>query len=114
MDGRSPDPRATALADYLRDRAAAFSLSADATNEQHIAAAGMALLDAAELAERLPASDVRLRKLSLAGRFETMEGGSSAFVETPDLRAVVQSPLSGTPMSGDDILALLVATACGE
>jgi hypothetical protein len=111
---RASDPRADALAGYLRDRAAAFSFSADSTNGQHIAAAGMALLDAAALAERLPATDRRLRRLSGAGCFETMHDGSSAFLETPDLRAAVQRPLSGAPMSGADILALLVLTACGE
>lgn len=113
MDARAPDPRAAALADYLRDRAAAFSLSADSTNEQHIAAAGMALLDAAALADSMLPTDGRLLELSLAGRFETMGEGSSTFVETPELRAAVQRPLSGTPMTGAEILALLVATARG-
>jgi len=114
MGDRFTDPRAMALASYLRERAAAFSLSADATNEQHIAAAGMALLDAAAIAEHLPAGDARLRDLSLAGRFETMEEGFSTFVETADVRAVVQRPLAGSPMSGEDILTMLVATARGE
>jgi hypothetical protein len=54
MSERAGDPRAEALADYLRQRASAFSLSADATGEQHIATAGMSLLDAAALAESLP------------------------------------------------------------
>lgn len=111
MSDRPPDPRAQALADYLRERASAFSLSADSTNEHHIAQAGMALLDAAALAGRLPRSDHRLHALSAAGRFEAMPGGGCRFVETPALRAIVQRPLSGTPMSGDQILDLLAANA---
>lgn len=114
MDGRIVDPRAQALADYLRERAAAFSLSADSTGEQHIADAGMALLDAASLAERLPATDRRLEALSRAGCFEAMRGGTTRFAETSDLRAVVQRPLAGTPMSGEQILDLLADLAHGE
>ena len=112
MTGTSPDPRAHALAAYLRERAAAFSLSADATGEQHITDAGMALLDAAAVASVLPAGDHRLVQLSEAGRFETMPEGTSRFVETPDVRAVLQRPIGGTSMSGAQILTRLVATAC--
>jgi hypothetical protein len=114
MGGRSTDPRALALAGYLRDRAAAFSLSADSTGEPHLASAGMALLDAALLAENLPPLDQRLHALSAAGRFETMADGASRFVESADLRAVVQRPASGPSMSGEEILSLLIITACGE
>ena len=53
VGGRTGDPRGLALADYLRAQAEALSLSADSTGEQHIARAGMALLDAAALAEHL-------------------------------------------------------------
>jgi hypothetical protein len=113
MSERASDPRAEALADYLRQRASAFSLSADATGEQHIATAGMSLLDAAALAESLPPTDHRLEALSRQGRFETMRGGASRFVETPEVRAVIQRPLSGTPMTGEEILALMVATTRG-
>jgi len=108
------DPRAHALGEYLRDRAAAFSLSADAAGDQHIADAGMALLDAAAMADRLPGTDDRLEALSSAGCFETMPGGTSRFVETLDLRAVIQRPLSGSPMSGEQILDLIVETARGD
>jgi hypothetical protein len=113
MGGRTPDPRAQALAGYLRERAAAFSLSADSTGEQHVATAGMALLDAAACAERLASTDRRLEVLSRAGCFEAMPGGSCRFVETHDLRAVVQRPLSGSPMSGEQILDLLAGIAGG-
>ena len=106
-----PDARAAALAAYLRQRAAAFSLSADVNDEQHIAAAGMALLDAARLAERLSSTDERLIALSDAGRFETMPDSKARFIETDELRAAVQRPISGAPMSGHDILTLLVHTA---
>lgn len=114
MGGRDTDPRAQALASYLRERAAAFSLSADSTGEQHIASAGMALLDAAVLAGHLPGTDPRLAALSRAGRFETMPDGASSFMETPALRGVIQRPVSGHPMSAAEILDLLVATATGS
>ena len=114
MDGRIVDPRAQALAGYLRERAAAFSLSADETGEPHIAAAGMALLDAAAVAEGLPETDARLEALSRAGCFEAMPGGSIRFLETFDLRAVVQRPLAGSPMSGEQIIDLLSNPARGE
>jgi len=114
MNGDAPDPRAVALADYLRRRAAAFSLSADVSEEQHIAQAGMALLDAAIIAETLSPTDKRLSALSEAGRFESMPGGKALFLETVELRAAMQRPLAGIPMSGIDILALLVDTACRD
>jgi len=110
---RKRDPRAVALADYLRQRASAFSLSADSTDEQHIARAGMALLDAAALAEELVAGDGRLKALSDASCFEAMADGACRFVETPRLRSVVQRPLAGSPMSGEQILDLLVTGARG-
>jgi hypothetical protein len=109
-----PDARAAALADYLRGRAAAFSLSADVNNEQHIARAGMALLDAALVAEHLSATDERLAALSEAGLFETMPDGKALFLETGEVRAAVQRPLAGTSMSGPEVLHLLVYTARGE
>jgi hypothetical protein len=108
MDGDATDARALALAEYLRERAAAFSLSADVNEAGQIARAGMALLDAAALAETLPADDPSLIALSEAGRFESMPGNAARFVETPPLRAAVQRPISGSPMSGEQILTLLV------
>jgi hypothetical protein len=105
------DARAHALADYLCQRAAAFSLSADVTDEQHIARAGMALLDAAHIARELPPEDDRLKVLSEAGRFETMPDHTARFVETEQLRAAVQRPLSGESMTGNAILELIVETA---
>jgi Fatty acid desaturase len=111
VGGRTGDPRALALADYLRSQAAALSLSADSTGEQHIARAGMALLDAAALAEHLPATDRRLLALSLAERFETMPDGTSQFLETQDVRAALRRPISGASMTGEQILDLLAAIA---
>jgi hypothetical protein len=111
MVSEEPDPRAAALADYLLQRAAAFSLSADVTDEQQTAHAGMALLDASRLAAELQPNDERLTALSEAGLFETMPDKRAIFLETAELRAAIQRPLSGTLMSGHEILALLVATA---
>ena len=100
-----------ALAEYMRERAAAFSLSADVNDADQIAQAGMALLDAAAIAETLPTDDPTLIALSEAGRFESMPGDKAHFVETPRLRAVVQRAISGAPMAERQILALLVDSA---
>jgi hypothetical protein len=105
------DARAAALADYLYQRAAAFSLSADVNDAQETAHAGMALLDAAALAEQLGPTDESLRTLSEAGRFETMPDGKAVFVETSELRAAIQRPLVGGRTTGREILTLIVKTA---
>jgi hypothetical protein len=111
MEGTSSDPRAQALARYFEERAAAFSLSADAADEQRTASAGMALLDAAQAAGRLPRADPRLATLTRSGHFESMPGGGSRFVETDAIRRAIQRPLSGIPLSGEEILDLLVESA---
>lgn len=107
----APDPRAAALADYLRRSAAAFSMSADVTGVASTADAGMALLDAALLAERLPSGDATLRVLSEAGLFESMPGGRAAFVEHPDVRAAILRALVSGEEDAACIIAKLVATA---
>jgi hypothetical protein len=107
MGGAGADSRAVALAEYLRTWAATFSLSADATGGQHTAVAGMALLDAANLAESMAAQDERLVALSEAGCFESMPNGTAVFVGTPRLMAVIRRPLSGAGMTGASILTAL-------
>lgn len=111
--GASPgrDARAVALARYLRSMADAFSLSADTTHSQRIAEAGMALLDAAVLAESLSGDDRRLRVLSEAGLFESLPDGEALFIEVPEIRATVQRPISSSAQNGEAILAHLVSTA---
>lgn len=71
----------------------------------------MALLDAASIAEGLHSQSPILTSLSEAGRFESMPGGAARFCETRQMRAAVQRPISGHPMTGQEILALLVDTA---
>ncbi len=110
----SPDPRADALADYLRDWAASFSLSADVTGVHDTARAGMALLDAAAIAQAMGSNDRGLRVLSEAGLFESMPFGRARFVETPGIRAAIQRPLVAGRQTGGQIIAHLVATAGGE
>lgn len=105
------DARAAALADYLYQRAAAFSLSADVNDAQDTAHAGMALLDAAALAGQLKPTDEILRTLSEAGHFETTPDRKAIFLETDELRAAIQRPLLGSRMTGHEILALVVKTA---
>ena len=110
-DPSGRDPRGAALAEYLRYRAADFSLSADVTTQQHVAQAGMALLDAAEIAENLTRTDADLGKLSAAGCFESMPHQGFRFVENEAIRAAVQRPLAGVRTTGRDILSLLASVA---
>lgn len=105
------DARSVALAHYLRHWAEAFSLSADSTQSERTAEAGMALLDAAILAEWLPGDDHRIMALSEAGMFETEPEGRARFVETPEIRAAIQRPLVSKALDGPAILDLVVSTA---
>jgi hypothetical protein len=105
------DPWAAALASYLRGRAAALSLSADVNDAQLIARAGMALPDAAQIAQQMSPRDRRLTTLAEMGHFESMPDGRARLVETPPLRAVIQRPLTGPSISGSAVLATLVRTA---
>jgi hypothetical protein len=108
---RSDDARSVALAEYLRRSAAAFSMSADVTGVASTAEAGMALLDAAVIAESLPSEDASIRVLSEAGLFESMPGGRAAFVEIPEIRAAVLRALVSGAENGSVVIANLVATA---
>ena len=110
MGPRESDARAMALADYLRERAAAFSLSADVMGSQSTASAGMALLDAAHIAAAMATNDPRLALLSEAGLFESMPGDRALFLETSRVRAAIQLPLVRDPQGGEQIIANLVAT----
>jgi hypothetical protein len=113
-DGRTPppgDPRSVALARYLRRWAAAFSLSADVTDVPSTADAGMALLDAAAIADAMLPDDPRLAALSEAGMFEAMPRGTARLVDSPEIRAAIRRPLASAPQDGLAILSLLVATA---
>lgn len=103
------DPRAVALADFLRDRAAAFSLSADVNDSSQIADLGMVLLDAANLAEQLPAEDAGLVAMSEAGLFESMPDNGARVVETPEVRRALQRPVSGDPCDAIEVLRAIVA-----
>jgi hypothetical protein len=105
------DPRARSLALYLRRRAADFSFSADVNDEQMVARAGMTLLDAAVLAEAMPEGDRRLSELSAAHCFESMPEHEAQFLETPAIRSAVQRPLTDEPMTGGQVIDLIVATA---
>jgi hypothetical protein len=105
------DPRARSLAYYLRQRAADFSFSADVNDAQTTAQAGMTLLDAARLAEAMPEGDRRLRELSEAHCFESLPEREALFLETPAIRSAVQRPLTGEPMTGLQVIDLIVATA---
>ena len=105
------DPRARALALYFRQRAAAFSLSADEMDQKGVARAGMALLDAAGIAEAMASHDPRLRALSTTGYFETLPGGEARFRESRTMRTAVQRPISGAAQSGNEIINAVVAEA---
>ena len=112
--GASPsgvDPRAAALSRYLRRTAAAFSMSADATDSAPTADLGMALLDAARMAEAMPSADPRIRLLSEAGLFESMPGGTAVFVEVAEIRRAVRRTLVSGPQNGSSIIAELMTAA---
>lgn len=110
-DGSPVDARCVALAEYLRRSAASFSMSADSTDGARTAEAGMALLDAAVIAESLPSDDAGIRVLSEAGFFESMPGGRALFVEVAAIRAAVLRALVSEAEDGRAIIAKLVATA---
>lgn len=105
------DPRAAALSRYLRRTAAAFSMSADATDSAPTADLGMALLDAARIAEAMPIADPRIRVLSEANLFESMPEGQAVFVEVAEIRSAVLRTLVSGPHSGSSIIATLIAAA---
>lgn len=108
---RPLDPRGAALARYLRWWAAAFSLSADISDMSTTASAGMALLDAAAVADSMRSDDPRITALSEAGLFESAPDGQATFVETMDIRAAIRRPIASGSQDASDILTLLVKTA---
>ncbi|HET6915165.1 MAG TPA: hypothetical protein VFH56_03660 [Acidimicrobiales bacterium] len=85
-------------------------MSADVTDSSRTAELGMALLDAAQIAEAMPGTDPRIRVLSEAGLFESMPGGQAAFIEVPEIRRAVRRPLVCGPQRGTAIIAQLTAT----
>ena len=105
------DPRAAALSWYLRRTAAAFSMSADVTDSASTADLGMALLDAARIAEAMSMADPRIRVLSEANLFESMPEGGAVFLEVAEIRRAVRRTLVSGPQDGSSIIAELVATA---
>lgn len=105
------DPKAAALARYLRQQAAFISWSADITDMDSTADAGMALFDAAAIADAMTAGDPRLRALSAAGLFESLPGGHAQFRDSPQIRDAIRRPLVSHSQAGVEIVAGLVATA---
>jgi len=105
------DPRAAALSRYLRRTAAVFSMSADATDSPSTADLGMALLDAARIAEAMPSADPRIRVLSEAHLFESMPEGKAVFIEVAEIRRAVRRTLVSGPQDGASIIARLITTA---
>jgi hypothetical protein len=105
------DPRAAALSRYLRRTAAVFSMSADATDSPSTADLGMALLDAARIAEAMPSADPRIRVLSEAHLFESMPEGRAVFIEAAEIRRAVRRTLVSGPQDGASIIAELITTA---
>lgn len=113
-DGAGPsgmDPRAAALSRYLRQTAAVFSMSADATDDASTADLGMAMLDAARIAEAMPGTDPRIRVLSEAHLFESMPEGKAVFIEVAEIRRAVRRTLVSGPQAGASIIGQLIATA---
>jgi hypothetical protein len=107
------DPRGEALAEFFRREAGAVSLSADVTGQVHLVHVGLALLDAATLAQDLAVDDPVLVQLSEAGCFESMPGDRARFVSTAEIHRALLRPISGTAEVGEDILRSVV-TAAGQ
>lgn len=107
------EPRAEALAEFLRREAAAVSFSAEVTGHMHLVHVGMALLDAAALAENLGTGDPLLQRLSEAGRFESMPDDRARFVSTEEIQRAILRPVAGTAEAGRVILRS-VETAAGR
>ncbi len=104
------DPRADALAAFLRKRAALFSLSADVNGSPHIAEAGMTLLEAAGVAEDLEDLDPLLAQMSERGLFESMPGGTARVVESDDLGRLLARSILDPSRDGRGILMDLAET----
>lgn len=110
----TPDRRAIALAEHLRRCAASFSLSADVADVDSTATAGMALLDAAAIAEAMTSDDRRLAALSEAGCFESMPHQGALFLESAHVRAAILRPLVSEAQTGAEIIAEIVAAVTGR
>jgi hypothetical protein len=86
-------------------------MSADATDSAPTADLGMAMLDAARIAEAMPSADPRIRVLSEAGLFESMPDDEAVFVELAEIRRAVRRTLVAGPRDGASIIARLITTA---
>ncbi len=104
------DPRAFALAEFLRERAALYSLSADVNDSSHLAEAGMALLEAAAIAGALRPRDPLMVQLSERGLFESMPGQTARVVDSHELRRALQRSIVGEVRDGQVVLSDLVET----
>ena len=111
MSAAEPDPRAGALAEFLRREAAAVSLSLEMTGFERLVHVGMALLDAAAEADRWREGDESLTALSAAGLFRSSPGGALRFVADSRIQRVLLSPVHGELQTGEEVLAHLVAAA---
>lgn len=102
------DPRAPALASFLRERAALFSLSAEVNDSPHIADAGMSLLDAAAIADDLRSDDPLMVELSERGLFETMPDRGARVVPSEELNRSLQRSIVGSARDGWAVLGDLL------
>ena len=105
------EPRAAALADFLRGEARALSLSAEVTGTMQIARVGMALLDAALLAERLSPSDPLLVCLSEEGLFESLPDNRACFAASAEIHRAIYRPIAGRIQNGPAILDTIASAA---
>jgi hypothetical protein len=108
MSHGSGDPRALALATFLRDRAALFSLSADVNGSPHIAEAGMSILAAADIAADLSPTDPLLIEMSERGLFESMPNGAARVLATDDVGRSLSRSIVGATRDGHRVLVDMV------
>jgi hypothetical protein len=96
LSPRTGDPRALALADFLRSRADLFTLSAAQARSPGAAEAGTSLLEAADLAAEMDPGDPMLVAMSRRGMFQSMPHGAARVLTSDDLgRSLARSVLGG-------------------
>lgn len=88
-----------------------LSLSADVTDHQYLADVGMALLDAALLAQGLAHNHPILAQLSEAGHFESLPDQRAQFLSTEEIRRAILRPISGLPEPAATIIESVISAA---
>lgn len=106
-----PDPRAIALARYLRATAQEFSEVAESMDLLSVAEAGLVLLDVADIVQDWDPASPQLRSLAQAGLFLTGDDGRTRFRATDPIRHELRRGLFGELQAPALVLDCLVDLA---